>query len=288
MYARHGHQNQEKQTDRLIRWMQGKMLLLGALFACSLFAAGALADTYAARAERPPETSAGTAVTDAMSEPSTEPPTEPPTEPILRAAAAEGKKLVALTFDDGPHPAHTSALLDFLREQGVPATFFVLGCNAQDNPEIVQRAAREGHQVASHTFHHWDLTALSPQRLREELESCAALLELLTGNRPTVTRPPYGSHNQAVRAAADTPLVLWSVDPRDWCDRDADIVFRRVMDQVSDGGIVLLHDLYATSVEAAKRVVPALRAQGYVFVTVDQLLAARGGAGAGEVVIERP
>jgi peptidoglycan/xylan/chitin deacetylase (PgdA/CDA1 family) len=129
---------------------------------------------------------------------------------------------------------------------------------------------------------------LGPEQLAREIEDTAALLESLTGFRPTAMRPPYGEQNAAVQAAAGTPLIHWSVDSRDWSLRNADKIYNRVMDQTADGDIILLHDIHAESIEAAKRIIPALKAQGYIFVTVDELIAARGGAEPGDVVYNRP
>jgi len=142
--------------------------------------------------------------------------------------------------------------------------------------------------VASHTYNHKNLAKLGPERLAKEIEDTAVLLESLTGARPTAMRPPYGEQNAAVQAAAGTPLILWSVDPKDWSTRDADKSTSRIMDQTRDGGIILLHDVYAETIAAAERIIPALKAQGYTFVTVDQLIAARGGAQPGDVVYNRP
>ena len=237
----------------------------------------------------PPETESSTAEPSTAEPTTTEPETTTlPPPPTLDIETLEGKKLVALTFDDGPQRTQTTRLLDFLKEQGVHVTFFMVGVSIKEAPEIVRRAAAEGHQVASHTYNHKDLTKLGPERLAQEIGDTAALLEELTGYRPTAMRPPYGAQNAAVQAAAGTPLILWSIDPKDWSTRDADKSYTRVLSNVRDGDIVLLHDLYRESVEAAERIIPALKEQGYTFVTVDQLLAARGGAKPGDVVYNRP
>ena len=214
--------------------------------------------------------------------------TEPATQPTRPPQELEGRKLIALTFDDGPHATNTPRLLDFLKAQDVRVTFFVLGGSAELYPDIVRRAAQEGHQVASHTYSHKDLTKLGAQRLADEIEDTAVLLESLTGARPTTMRPPYGAQNAAVQAAAGTPLILWSLDPKDWSTRDADKSYSRIMEQTRDGEIILLHDIHPQTIDAAIRVIPALKAQGYTFVTVDELIAARGGAKPGDVVFNRP
>ena len=223
-------------------------------------------------------------------EPSTSPYSSYPGPPAPDISGLEGKKLVALTFDDGPHPELTPQLLDFLREEQVRATFYVLGCWVRNTPEIILRATGEGHQIGSHTYLHKDLTKLDEAARAKEIEKNAALLEGLLGYRPTTLRPPGGFYDDAVRAAAaqaGVPLILWSVDPKDWRDQDAETVTAHVLEKAHDGCIVIMHDYYPTSIEAAMRIIPALKAEGYTFVTVDELVTARGGAQAGDVVRER-
>ena len=272
--------------------LRGKWIALEILIICvglALLTVAALNSGWISTASPvpPPETESSTAEPTTTAEP-TATESETTTLPPLDIGELEGKKLVALTFDDGPQRTQTTRLLDFLKEQDVRVTFFMIGVSVKEAPEIVRRCAREGHQVASHTYNHKDLTKLGPERLAQEIGDTAALLEELTGYRPTAMRPPYGAQNAAVQAAAGTPLILWSIDPKDWSTRDADKSYNRVVSNVRDGDIVLLHDLYSASVEAAERIIPALKEQGYTFVTVDQLLAARGGAEAGNVVYNRP
>lgn len=202
-------------------------------------------------------------------------------------SALAGKKLVALTFDDGPHPQLTPQLLDFLRQEQVHVTFFVLGCWVRNTPEIIRRAADEGHQVGSHTYGHRDLTKLDAETRAKEIGRNAALIESILGYPPTALRPPYGAYDDAVRAAVDTPLILWSIDPKDWKLLNAQPVVAHVLEKAYDGCIILMHDYYPTSIEAAMAIIPALKERGYTFVTVDELLAARGGAQAGQPVRER-
>jgi len=283
-----------------------KRLLLEILAGCVVLAALTLAITNAERGSPPisepfapgtsgppAETSEQATETSIQTTGTTAPPTEattPPeaTQPPDIPAVAGAKKLIALTFDDGPHPALTPRLLDFLREQDVRVTFFVIGVNVNDAPGVLRRAAAEGHQIGNHTYHHKDLVKLSPERRRAEIEDNAALIESITGTRPTTLRPPFGTQSDALQAAVDTPLIYWSIDPADWSTRDADKTYRHVMERAKDGDIILLHDWYPETIAAAERLVPALKAQGFVFVTVDQLLAARGEAKAGEMVRKRP
>ena len=221
------------------------------------------------------------------------PPPELKTWPISEHApkpdvnGLKEKKLIALTFDDGPHPQNTPKLLNILKKEDVRATFFVLGSMAKDSPGILQRAAAEGHQIASHTYSHKNLTKLSADKLKHEIDDTDAVIASIVGYAPSAMRPPYGSYNKTVSAAAHTPLILWSIDPWDWKYRNAEKVSKAVISKAADGDIILLHDLYASTVEAARIIIPALKAKGFTFVTVDELLALRGEGGPGVMVSSR-
>ena len=181
-------------------------------------------------------------------------------------------KQVALTFDDGPSGACTEALLDGLRERNVKATFFVIGMYAEQYPDIIRRMAQEGHVIGNHTYHHVQLSRLSDQQAQEELEMTNELIEDITGQQPIFARPPFGSWNKKKEFPADLIPVLWNVDPLDWKTYQTDTVVSRIMNNVEDGDIILLHDSYPTSVEAALRTIDMLQEEGYVFVTVDELM----------------
>ncbi|MFF4210451.1 polysaccharide deacetylase family protein [Streptomyces sp. NPDC001796] len=220
--------------------------------------------------------------------------TEPST---VRARAAEGAparlgtvdcreaKCIALTFDAGPSE-NSAKLLDILKEKKVPATFFLLGKgHIEKYPELVQRMAAEGHEVASHTWDHKILTQISPQQIRDELQRPDDAIEKLTGHRPTLMRPPQGRTDDTVhRICRELGLaeVLWSVTAKDYMTYDPAVIEKRVLDQASRDGIILLHDLYPGTVPAVPGIIDALKERGYVFVTVPQLLAP-GKAQPGEV-----
>ncbi|MEV6113074.1 polysaccharide deacetylase family protein [Streptomyces sp. NPDC052109] len=205
-----------------------------------------------------------------------------------RAAAAHGApaklgtvdcreaKCIALTFDAGPSE-NSARLLDILRQKKVPATFFLLGKNhIEKYPQLVKRMAAEGHEVASHTWDHKILTQISDAQIREELKRPDDAIERLTGRRPTLMRPPQGRTDTAVhRIAKEEGLaeVLWSVTAKDYTTDDSKLITKRVLDQASRDGIILLHDIYAGTVPAVPGIIDALKARGYVFVTVPQLLA---------------
>lgn len=182
------------------------------------------------------------------------------------------QRCVALTFDDGPSE-HTEGLLAMLREADVPATFFVLGTQVRRFAETAKAAAELG-EVASHGWDHAALPGLTDTQFAEQVHRTDGEIAAAVGGRPTLFRPPYGAVDSSVAEAlraTGLPITLWSVDPQDWRDRDADVVHRRVVDAVRPGSVVLLHDLYSSTVDAVPRIVADLKAQGYVFVTMSQM-----------------
>lgn len=188
------------------------------------------------------------------------------------SASADPPKYVALTFDDGPSPRCTPQLLDGLRDLGAKATFFVVGCQAVKDPDIVRRIADEGHQVGNHSYDHAALDRLTPAQALADLEKNDALLRELLGEGDYWVRPPYGLLTDDEAARLTVPLVNWSVDTEDWrtknCDKILDVIYRCT----GDGDIVLLHDRYLNTVEATLKAIAHLQQQGYVFVTVSELL----------------
>lgn len=186
------------------------------------------------------------------------------------------KKLVALTFDDGPFPDTTPRLLDILTEKDTIATFFTLGLMAERHPDIVKRAFREGHEIASHTMYHQNLPTLTPPDIESDINQARAIIKSITGRSVGLTRPPYGAYNQNVLDLAKSPLILWSVDPQDWLSRNPASIVEIAISQVHDGAIILMHDIYPSSVDATPALIDALRANGYEFVTVSELAKTRG------------
>ncbi len=200
----------------------------------------------------------------------------PPKKPVEVPDSATGKKLVALTFDDGPSAATTSRLLDILKEKNVKVTFFVLGNLAERNPALLQREEAEGHEVGSHTPYHNQQTKLSPASIQAEAATMNQIFINILGHSPAFTRPPYGSVNDSVRTNLAQPLILWSIDPEDWKYRNAATVRANVVGAAYDGAIALMHDIHATTVDAVPGIIDDLRAQGYEFLTVSELAKARG------------
>lgn len=179
---------------------------------------------------------------------------------------------IALTFDDGPHPCYTEELLDGLKERGVHATFFVTGEHAEIHPEIIIRMQEEGHLIGNHTYSHIQLRKNNREIFKEELIKTNEILEGITGQEVVYVRPPYGSWDKSFEQELNMFPVLWTVDPLDWCSRDADCVTRKIVSKVEENDIILMHDYYETSVEAALRAVDELLDEGYTFVTVEEIL----------------
>ena len=183
---------------------------------------------------------------------------------------------VALTFDDGPKASTTPVLLDGLARRGVHATFFVIGENVAGNEELLIRMERDGHQIGLHTFHHKSLAAVNGRDFYAEVDKLRETLSGLLDQEDFMLRPPYGMITPSNRARAGSPIILWSVDPEDWSDRSSARQLSVILDKVEDGSIILLHDIYAESVDTALAAVDELMAQGYKFVTVEELFALRG------------
>jgi peptidoglycan/xylan/chitin deacetylase (PgdA/CDA1 family) len=180
-------------------------------------------------------------------------------------------KIVALTFDDGPHGTHTPELLDILERKHVPATFFLLGEQVEQYPEIAARMVAQGHQLGNHTWDHAHVVRMDTKEIAADLERTSAAIAAATGIEPTVTRPPFGTITDELQLASTTPLILWSIDPKDWRDREATTITDRVLKDIRPGAIILLHDIYGSSVEAVEPIIDQLQAQGYTFVTIDRL-----------------
>lgn len=179
--------------------------------------------------------------------------------------------MVALTFDDGPHKVYTPKLLDGLKERNIRATFFVLGESVEQNPEIIKRMSEEGHLIGSHTYSHVQLTKLPLAQAEEEIHKANDAIYEACNLYPKFVRPPYGSWNKKLEEKTDMSAVLWNVDPYDWKVQNKEVIVKSVLSDVKDGSIILLHDIYETSVDAALEIVDELKKQGYLFATIEEL-----------------
>lgn len=184
--------------------------------------------------------------------------------------------LVALTFDDGPRPDTTGRLLEGLALREVPATFFLVGERIGGSEALVRSMAAAGHQVGIHTFDHTMVTKLTRAQFDLQVDRTRALLTDILGPGEYWLRPPYGIVDESVVRWADGPLVLWSVDPEDWKDHNTARIVSDVVGRAKDGDIILLHDIYHSSVDAALAIADALLDRGFCFVTVEQLMELRG------------
>ena len=198
---------------------------------------------------------------------------------VLPAGAAQpqdcGAKLLAITFDDGPGN-DTGALLDGLAERGVHATFFVNGVNASGWPETLRRIVREGHQLANHTYNHKNLNTCSAKTVQAEIDAVQTLITAAGGDENAYIRAPYGNANKTVRSVVRAPLIYWSVDPEDWKYHNADTVCKNILAGSYDGAIILVHDIYQTSVNTALAAINKHQEQDNELNTLRALLLRRG------------
>lgn len=184
--------------------------------------------------------------------------------------AAE-KKLVAITYDDGPCE-NTERLLDGLKERGVKATFFMVGWKISSYEKTVARMYEEGHQAANHSFSHENLTAIPLEEVKKQVQDTNALLDKICGpGTDYMVRPPYGHINEGAAQAVGLPCILWSQTPKDWIYTDAASIKARILDSVKPGDIILVHDTVPGTVDGSLAAIDELQAQGYEFVTVREL-----------------
>ena len=194
---------------------------------------------------------------------------------------ASEQKLIAITFDDGPS-AYTGQLLDGLRARGAKATFFMNGANGangtRNHMDLLNRMVNEGHQLANHTYsHHVPFSGLSSAQMASEESAVEEyLFQAMGGSYKDCVRIPGGAKSGTISSSINAPMILWSVDTRDWADRNSSVVYSRIVSGASDGAIVLCHDLYPTTIDAALSAISTLQSQGYEFVTVAELFRRRG------------
>ncbi len=184
----------------------------------------------------------------------------------------EQNKKVALTFDDGPHPSYTEQLLDGLKKRGVKATFFVTGEHASLHPDILKRMQEEGHLIGNHTYSHMQLNKSNREAFKEELIKTNMIISEIIDEEVLYVRPPYGTWDKSLEAELNMFPVLWTIDPLDWCSTDVSGITAKVVNKVEENDIILMHDYFETSVTAALAVVDELLAEGYTFVTVDEIM----------------
>ena len=182
---------------------------------------------------------------------------------------------IALTFDDGPHPIMTERLLQVLQEEHVPGTFFIVGKMAARYPLLVQEIARQGNELANHTYNHYRLTRLDNAKVLDELDQTREVIRRITGQDTILFRPPGGDYTRRMLRAttkAGYRMVLWTTLTNDFRGVSSRVIYRRVMDGAQDGGIILMHSGMKNTVDVLPEVIAKLRQRGYHFVTVSQLM----------------
>ncbi len=203
-------------------------------------------------------------------------PVEPEKVKPKQPAPVKIKPMVALTFDDGPHPQYTIQILNSLKKYNGHATFFVVGNRAEKFPSVIKQISNNGNQIGNHSYSHKQLTKLSEAGLYNELNKTSDILLNIIQKKPSIIRPTYGSVNNRVKSSAGAPLILWSIDTLDWKTKSKTTTVNKVVGKVKDGDIVLMHDLYKPTAQAAEAIIKNLTAKGYKLVTIDELFAARG------------
>lgn len=194
-------------------------------------------------------------------------------------AGGSPEKYIAITFDDGPSGDLTQELLDGLAERKVKATFFVCGYRVEQFPECLQRMADEGHEIGLHSCCHDYMQKMTKEEILEDMTDCLLAVKNCCKAEPILFRPPGGLYSESLLHAAKetgTAVILWSVDPRDWDEKNSANVYQTVVDDAAPGAIILMHELSENSVHSALRAIDTLTAQGYCFCTVSELAKAYG------------
>lgn len=190
--------------------------------------------------------------------------------------ADASKPMIAFTFDDGPYYSVDSRILDTLQAYGGRATFFIVGSRVNDYKDTLKRIRDSGSEIGNHTFNHKNLEKISPEEVTSQIEMTNDAVEAVTGFRPKLVRVPYGAFKGQVPGLVSYPMIQWNIDTQDWSSKDKDAIAASVLSQARDGSIILMHDLYSATAEAFETVIPLLAAQGYRFVTVSEMYAAKG------------
>lgn len=180
------------------------------------------------------------------------------------------KKMIALTFDDGPN-YNTSKILEILNKYNVRATFFVLGSKINHNEKIIKTMDEYGMEIGNHTYSHKLMTSMSNLDIIKEVEDTSDLIYNIIGKHPNLVRPSYGSFNKKIKESINMPIIIWNIDTLDWKSHNSKKIVSRVMNKVSDGDIILMHDIYSATVRAVDILVPKLISEGYQLVSVSEL-----------------
>ena len=208
-------------------------------------------------------------------------PAKTPIEPTAKDENSEhyidpSKPMIAITFDDGPSTNGTQRILDALAANQARATFFVVGSRVDAHSDLIVAILAGGNEIGNHTYSHQDLSVLSGEEILAEISNTVQKINAYVDTNVYLLRPVNGRYSQLLLDTSPYPLILWSVDTRDWSTRNADQIYEEVMENAKDGAIIICHDLYESTAEAAERFIPDLIAQGYQLVTVSELAEYRG------------
>lgn len=183
----------------------------------------------------------------------------------------ENKKLIAFTFDDGPSK-NTSYLLDELDKRNAKVSFFVVGQMINNNKDTLKKAYEKGHTIGIHSYSHKNFKTLNKNQLLKEINNTNKLVSEITNEQPKYLRPPYGSYNKLTQKETNMPIILWSLDTLDWKKRNTELIYQEIINNVKEGDIILLHDLYKESIDATLKAMDYLEKQDYAFVSIDELI----------------
>ena len=215
-------------------------------------------------------------ITRQFNTPSALPTTPPAGVRVSYNSVKTDQKILAMTFDDGPHPSLTPKLLDILKERNIKCTFFLIGRQVKMYPDIVRRIVAEGHELGNHTWTHCSLTSRSDAQIRSEMQQSADAVYEVAGVRPQLMRPPYGAINSRIKDMIFSEFgyatIMWSVDPMDWRRPGVSVVTSRLVNGAHPGAIMLAHDIHPPTIQAMPAMFDQLIAKGYQFVTVSQLM----------------
>ena len=185
-------------------------------------------------------------------------------------------RYVAFTFDDGPYTPVTNRILDTLEKYNARATFFIVGNRAEIYQDCVKRAYSLGCEIGNHTYSHADLCGAKKDTVEKEISKCSDVILKITGERENLFRPTGGKNNKTLQSEVGRALILWNVDTKDWSHHSSDKTISTVLDNITDGSIILMHDLEVSAAESCEKLIPQLTEQGYQLVTVSELLRLNG------------
>lgn len=224
----------------------------------------------------PSQQSNTVAPSDTTKKPEDKKPLDPGKDTAKQTLPGKNEPMVALTFDDGPHPQNTILILNALKKYNGHATFFVVGNRAESFPSVVKQIYSNGNEIGNHSYSHKQLTTLNNDGINKELNKTSDIIQNIIQRKPSIIRPTYGSVNSRVKTCSGAPLILWSIDTLDWKTKNKASTVNNVVGKVKDGDIVLMHDLYKPTAQAAEVIIQKLSSQGFKLVTIDELFAARG------------